>query len=122
MCTAEILFKDFVALAPHSCHGSHAQSSAQRGGFPPFHKHQTGREFVVTGIVSGLFKDGSMEINMGNERRPNLRIISFHGLKPPKEVEKVRVHGYYHGDPDDLEMIATKIEKIGEADGGSKKR
>ena len=81
-------------------------------------------EVVVTGSVS-FYKDGSMEINRGNERRPNLLgPIYFPGLKPPKDGEKVRVHGYYINGPtgDFVKMIATKIEKVGEADGGSKKR
>jgi hypothetical protein len=81
-------------------------------------------EVIVTGTVS-FYEDGSMEINRGNERRPNLLgPIVFPGLKPPKEGEKVRVHGYYVNGPkgDFIKMIATKIEKVGKAEGGSSKK
>src|SRR5258707_14892209 len=76
--------------------------------------------FVIVRLNAPLkfFEDGSMEINGGNERRPNLvGPIYFPGLKPPKEDEKVRVHGYYINGPtgDFVKMIATKIEKVGEA-------
>jgi len=46
-------------------------------------------QMVVTGIASDI-KNGSMIIDRGNERRPNMLLVSFPGLKPPKEGEKLK--------------------------------
>ena len=82
-------------------------------------------EAVITGTVEGFDKDGSMYLNIGT-RRPKafMAPIFFPGLKPPKEGEKVRVHYYpiYSSNGAVYKVIATKIERVGEADGGSKKR
>jgi len=77
-------------------------------------------EIVITGIASDI-KNGSMIIDRGNPRRPNMVPVSFPGLKSPKEGEKVRVHGHYMNDDPEKEFIATKIEKFGKAEGGSSK-
>jgi hypothetical protein len=83
------------------------------------------REAVITGTVEGFDKDGSMYLNIGT-RRPKafMAPIFFPGLKPPKEGEKVRVHYYpiYSSNGAVYKVIATKIEKVGDADVGSKKK
>ena len=78
-------------------------------------------ESVITGTVEAFDKDGSMYLNIGTRRlKAFMAPISFSGLKRPKEDEKVKVH-YYPSNGAVANVIATNIDKVGNAEGVSEK-
>ena len=79
----------------------------------------TDRGEMVTGtVISVDHKQDYMVLDA--EKRGRLEIMLFDdALKLPKVGEKVRVHCWYHNRG---RYLTDKIEKLGDAKGGSQKR
>ena len=75
----------------------------------------------ITGtVISVNHKQGRMVLDAGkHDVRGKLEIILVGDLKAPKVGEKVRVHCWYHNRG---RYCTDKIEKLGNTDGGSKKK
>ncbi len=78
----------------------------------------------ITGTVASVTKDGDFAIDEGkHDGSGNFELIPAGDVQTPKVGEKVRVHYYHCGSGrKGFHHCADKIEKLGKAEGGSKKR
>ena len=86
---------------------------------PVLAQEGTDRGEMITGtVISVDHKQNHMVLDAG--KRGRLEIMLFDDdVKLPKVGEKVRVHCWYHNRG---RFFTDKIEKLGNDDGGSKKR
>ena len=79
---------------------------------------------VITGTVVSVTKEGNFAIDEGkHDGSGNFELIPAGDCPTPKLGEKVRVHYYHCGSGrKGFHHCADKLEKLGKAEEGSKKR
>ena len=79
---------------------------------------------VITGTVVSVTKEGNFKVDDGkHDGTDNFEFIPAGDLQTPKVGEKVRVYYYHCGSGrKGFHHCVKKIEKVGNAEGGSKKR